>query len=1200
MKHRLLFVNSTRGQAKLAVIAIAFSGVSAFAADSTWNTQVNNLSWSLGTWTSGVPGATSGTTSTDTATFNNAGNFTINGFNANRNIGSIVYGTTGASANNFVHTSSGNLLLTNGGSISADSTYRGISNINIGPIFQGASGSYTFTSSGLTGSGLIMNGAMTPAAGLGTYALNLGGTNTGIYNQINGAIGNSAATITVTSLAKSGTGTWVLGGTNTFTGGTTLNGGTVVTNNASALGTTGAIAVTGSTTLRTTTAPTDPSGRITISDGATLTIDSVGSSGNTWSSAIGNSGASNTAGLTKTGLGTMTLQTVIQTYKGDTTVNAGVLTIKANNQVNIVDSSSKLVLGGGTINFTGTNAQTQSQAFNNTTLNPGISLFVPAASSGTNTVDFGLINRTTGSLLNITTAGGYSFKATGSSASAGGLIKGLTLSQNDFVKITADVLSAATYSTQNDSSLWTSGTVNYVTNGAVSGTVGTGGTTNFNALKMNNASSQSFTIDGTLVVNDGLLFGSSIGANPSEISGGNLTANGDLIIVCNNAQSTYGTNTVSSTIVDNGSPTNVILYTPLNNASLFISGANSYTGNTHVAGGFNTAGNAGSVTVGGAAGAKIGSPSATVFINGGNGGALSVLRVGNGDATGDILGTLQIDNGTLQLNRNDTSTLSANITGTKGAGYITVANTGTTTLNFASGNNTFFAINGTGAAGTLNLEGASSANTFIQSNAAATFNVNQTTNFKSGSYFLNGSANSGANSTGTWNVQGARVVVGTLRYINSGGGTINVSSGSLTGIGQFTLGEQANSRTLAINVSGTGLFDLASNSQNVNLGGGSSGTYTNNNVSLNVSGGVFQYGLAPNSAGSQNLPIGYSVATATNNAAAFNLSGGKSRVFGTIRSAWGSGTVPTGNTANFNWTGGNLTAFAIDMTGLTSNNGVSPAAAGTLFQGGASSVMAPGELYNGYDYSGKTTITGNYQIDAGSVSIGIGGTTAAGTFHDDTAKYDNVAVTGTVALAGTLNVSLRNGFIPAAQTFTILTGSSITGSFSNVSGGKVTLVGGATFDVTNTGTTLTLSNYTVPVSNDFVAWIGPFGVSDPSFGGDPDNDGLDNGVENILGSNPSVYSNGLTQISATASSFKFRHEQSNTIASDVTKTYQWSPDLVNWAASGVSIGGITATIGATTFTDVLAPGNDVIEVTVTVPPATLTKVFGRLVATKTP
>jgi hypothetical protein len=45
---------------------------------------------------------------------------------------------------------------------------------------------------------------------------------------------------------------------------------------------------------------------------------------------------------------------------------------------------------------------------------------------------------------------------------------------------------------------------------------------------------------------------------------------------------------------------------------------------------------------------------------------------------------------------------------------------------------------------------------------------------------------------------------------------------------------------------------------------------------------------------------------------------------------------------------------------------------------------------------------------------------------------------------------------------------------------------------------------------------------------------------------------------------------------------------------------VTATIAENTITNVAAPGNDVIEVTVTVTGGSATKLFGRLVATKTP
>jgi hypothetical protein len=74
--------------------------------------------------------------------------------------------------------------------------------------------------------------------------------------------------------------------------------------------------------------------------------------------------------------------------------------------------------------------------------------------------------------------------------------------------------------------------------------------------------------------------------------------------------------------------------------------------------------------VGGSSEAKIGSVGKNVYVNGGGASTSlgNVLRVGNGDATGDVLGTIQLDNGRLSLNRNDTFTLSAKVAGTKGGG----------------------------------------------------------------------------------------------------------------------------------------------------------------------------------------------------------------------------------------------------------------------------------------------------------------------------------------------------------------------------------------------------------------------------------------------------------------------------------------------------------------------------------------------------
>ena len=96
-------------------------------------------------------------------------------------------------------------------------------------------------------------------------------------------------------------------------------------------------------------------------------------------------------------------------------------------------------------------------------------------------------------------------------------------------------------------------------------------------------------------------------------------------------------------------------------------------------------------------------------------------------------------------------------------------------------------------------------------------------------------------------------------------------------------------------------------------------------------------------------------------------------------------------------------------------------------------------------------------------------------------------------------------------------------------------------------------------TNDFAAWIGGFSVGGlTGFNDDFDLDGLGNGLENFLGTNPSVWNAGLTQVSSDGTSVSFQHLQNASPASDVTGDYEWSTDLENWHAPG--------TVGATTVT----------------------------------
>jgi autotransporter-associated beta strand protein len=87
--------------------------------------------------------------------------------------------------------------------------------------------------------------------------------------------------------------------------------------------------------------------------------------------------------------------------------------------------------------------------------------------------------------------------------------------------------------------------------------------------------------------------------------------------------------------------------------------------------------------------------------------------------------------------------------------------------------------------------------------------------------------------------------------------------------------------------------------------------------------------------------------------------------------------------------------------------------AGTLAVGGAGG-------------TGTLTINGNYtQLSSGALNIGLG----------DPSLYDQLFVSGTAVLDGTLNVALVNGFVPVDQeTFQVLTFASSSGTFAAVNG----------------------------------------------------------------------------------------------------------------------------------------------------------------------
>lgn len=97
--------------------------------------------------------------------------------------------------------------------------------------------------------------------------------------------------------------------------------------------------------------------------------------------------------------------------------------------------------------------------------------------------------------------------------------------------------------------------------------------------------------------------------------------------------------------------------------------------------------------------------------------------------------------------------------------------------------------------------------------------------------------------------------------------------------------------------------------------------------------------------------------------------------------------------------------------------------------------------------------------------------------------------------------------------------------------------------------------------NSFANWMAGYPSVPPGLAGftqDADGDGIDNGVENFFGTNPSVGSAGLISGVSIGNTFTFTHPQNATPATGVTATYRWSKDLATFRIGGQTDGDGTA------------------------------------------
>ena len=179
------------------------------------------------------------------------------------------------------------------------------------------------------------------AVTLGSATLTTGGDDKG--TTFSGMISGTGG------LTKTGSGTQILNGTNSYTGGTLIALGVLRAGatNAFAPGSThtvGAGTVLDLNNFNQTIGALAGSGRVTL--GSARLITGGNSASTTFSGVIANSGEG-VGSLTKIGTGTQTL-TGINTYTGDTNVNGGVLSVNGS-----IASPNTFVNPGGTLGGTG-------------------------------------------------------------------------------------------------------------------------------------------------------------------------------------------------------------------------------------------------------------------------------------------------------------------------------------------------------------------------------------------------------------------------------------------------------------------------------------------------------------------------------------------------------------------------------------------------------------------------------------------------------------------------------------------------------------------------------------------------------------------------------------------------------------------------------------------------------------------------------